>query len=105
MHRDRDAWARPLDFEPGRWPRELGAAVPEAASLARHALAGMGHNGCFVPFGAGPRNCIGTGVALEARDSELSTGAAGIPAHLDACTIRPRLCIADGRQQTEQYCF
>lgn len=59
MHRDGATWERPLAFEPDRW-RELQGE----GSAVRAALAGMGHRGCFVPFGAGPRNCIGTGAQL-----------------------------------------
>jgi unspecific monooxygenase len=43
MHRDERWWARPDQFDPGRW---LGTGQPHA----RHA---------YAPFGGGPRYCVG----------------------------------------------
>ena len=58
MHRSDATWDRPLSFEPERWREVQGR---DGGGAVRAALAGMGHRGCYVPFGAGPRNCIGTG--------------------------------------------
>lgn len=60
LHRDGRRWERADQFDPQRW---LGG---EAASGGqwRAALAGLGPNGAYLPFGGGPRNCIGTGFAM-----------------------------------------
>lgn len=49
LHHDPDAWQNPENFDPERF---LGPAKD-----ARHAFQ-------FLPFGAGPRNCIGMRFAL-----------------------------------------
>jgi cytochrome P450 len=49
VHRHRRLWERPEAFDPDRF-------TPEAAR-ARHRFA-------YLPFGAGPRICIGAGFAL-----------------------------------------
>ena len=57
LHRDARFWDSPLEFDPDRWRNEeaLASEVP---------LKGMGPNGAYVPFGAGPRVCIGAGFAM-----------------------------------------
>jgi hypothetical protein len=55
MHRDPQHWSQPEAFLPERWLDQL-AAKPAMAELSN-----MGTNGAYLPFGAGPRNCIGTG--------------------------------------------
>ena len=53
LHHDERWWPEPERFDPGRWTTGAGASRP------RHA---------FLPFGGGPRMCVGEGFALtEAR--------------------------------------
>ncbi len=58
LHRDRSRWQDPEAFKPERWLPLL-----ETKSYMGE-LSGLGSNGAYVPFGAGPRNCIGTGFAM-----------------------------------------
>ncbi len=58
LHRDRNRWQDPEAFQPERWLPLL-----ETKSYMSE-LSGLGSNGAYVPFGAGPRNCIGTGFAM-----------------------------------------
>ncbi|ACO62511.1 predicted protein [Micromonas commoda] len=49
LHNDARYWDAPGEFRPERWLEPGG---------------GMGPGGVYVPFGAGPRVCIGTGFAM-----------------------------------------
>ncbi len=49
IHRRPDLWERPLDFWPGRWETEQVKQLPRMA---------------YLPFGGGPRLCIGNNFAL-----------------------------------------
>lgn len=58
LHRRADFWPRPLEFDYTRWMRDpVSGLKPKLA-----------HPFCYLPFGAGPRNCIAQNFALlEAR--------------------------------------
>jgi len=57
IHRDAAFWQAPDAFDPSRFLDQDGAVVASA-------LSGMGPNGAYVPFGGGPRKCIGTMFAM-----------------------------------------
>lgn len=59
MHRDPQHWHQPEAFLPDRWM----ALLEDKPAMAE--LSNMGSNGMYLPFGAGPRNCIGTGAFLS----------------------------------------
>ena len=59
LHRDRRHWKDPERFYPERWLEWLGEG-----NNAMALMSGLGPNGVYMPFGGGPRNCIGTGFAL-----------------------------------------
>jgi cytochrome P450 len=49
LHRHRHLWPEPLCFDPGRFAPEAAASRPRCA---------------YMPFGAGPRTCIGAAFAM-----------------------------------------
>ncbi|HMK87070.1 MAG TPA: cytochrome P450 [Steroidobacteraceae bacterium] len=71
MHRHPEHWSNPEAFDPGRFNPE--------ADAQRHRFA-------YIPFGVGPRHCIGEGLAMQ----ELLT-------HLAVMSSRFRLQPADSR--------
>ena len=72
LHRDARFWEKPLEFDPDRW------RAKEEGAERENPLKGMGLNGAYVPFGAGPRVCIGTGFAMMEATLLLAMVARGV---------------------------
>lgn len=60
MHRRRDYWSDADRFNPDRW-LEIQQRPGYAGFMSLMSNVGEAVNGAYLPFGAGPRNCIGTG--------------------------------------------
>ena len=58
VHRHPDFWERPEEFDPERFSPERSASHPRYA---------------YFPFGGGPRQCIGKGMALVEAQLVLAT--------------------------------
>lgn len=83
-HRDPRWWEAPLAFRPDRWAGGPPPGLPKCA---------------YIPFGAGPRLCVGNHLALIeatialgaiARAARLEAGSEALPDLAPAMTLRPR---------------
>lgn len=85
LHRDPQLWSRPDEFLPSRFERAA-------------------HGGAFLPFGTGPRRCIGSGMALTEMNIVLSTllrrlafTRRGTVRYTTMLTLRPRRLMTEVR--------
>ena len=76
MHRHPDVWERPLVFDPDRFSLENSAK--------RHPYA-------FVPFAAGPRNCIGQSLAMDELKTVISHVLLRFRLTVDADYVKPKI--------------
>ena len=77
LHRDPRQWVQAQEFRPQRWLQYLEGAKPGAYMSL---MSGLGPNGAYLPFGAGPRYTISSLVLYAALLSHMSTEVAGIGA-------------------------
>lgn len=61
LHHDPQRWDKPGRFNPERWFRTESSS---SAVNWRTELKGFGQNSSYLPFGGGPRVCIGTSFAF-----------------------------------------
>jgi cytochrome P450 len=60
IHRHRELWARPDEFDPDRYADETAAPAGSTEPTARESL-----RRAYLPFGMGPRVCIGAAFAQQ----------------------------------------
>lgn len=102
LHRDSASWEHPRRFLPERW---LPLLLQEQGAEKRNTgpgglrsmplLAGLGPNGSYLPFGAGPRVCVGASFAML-------EGVLVLAALLRAAELRPPPPLEEGLEEEQQ---